>query len=78
MFGITKLKIIGLLIAILTLAGSHTYVYLKGTWNAQAECKSDRNEAELEGVDRHDTIEKGVMGMDIPSLDNGLAYWLRD
>lgn len=70
-------RIIAVLASLLLIGGSIVGAYFKGRIDEGAHCDSSQLTAELEGVDRHDSIERGVMGMDSPSLDRSLSKWLR-
>lgn len=72
-----RARIIAVLLGLLLVGGSIVGAYFYGRADERAHCSTSQLTAELEGVDRHDTIERGVMGLDSPSLDRSLSNWLR-
>lgn len=72
-----KARIIAVLVSLLLIGGSIVGAYFYGRADEKAHCSTSQLTAELEGVDRHDSIERGVLGMDVPDIDRSLSNWLR-
>ena len=76
MFGLRR-KLIIALGSIIALGVLTVGSYFYGRFDERAHCNTKELTATIKGVERHDRIERGITGMDVPALDNGLAGWLR-
>lgn len=70
-------KLVMGLLTLLALGAMVAGAYTAGRYDQKAHCDTKELTNELKGVQRHDEIERGIMGMDVPALDNGLSGWLR-
>lgn len=77
MFSNLKSKLIAVLVALVIYGGSVVGAYFYGRSDEAAHCTANAATEYQKGVEKNESIDRGTMGMDVPTLNRGLSKWVR-